>query len=365
MVTFYTSDIFENKQYLEVCAFFIYNIQILYTILDISVQTLIMKGNSMVNNIYFFLGDALNYYDNWASPTVIISDGPYGINGYKGDLKTPDKLGEWYEPHIEKWSKLSTPITTLWFWSTEIGWANVHPVLQKHGWDYVSCCIWNKGLSHVAGNVNTKTIRRLPVVTEVCVQYSKKAFFKTPEGELSMKDWLRYEWGRTGLPISKTNEACGVKNAATRKYFTKDWLWYMPPANVYKKLCSYANEYGDPLQRPFFTLDGKKSITSNEWEKMRSKFYCPLGVTNVWSTNQLRDSERIKENQKAIHLNQKPLELISRTIEMTSDINDVVWDPFAGLGTTAVACHNLQRTCYCAEIDTKTYNAALKRIKEL
>lgn len=40
------------------------------------------------------------------------------------------------------------------------------------------CRIWDKGKRHVAGNANTKTLRKLPIVTEVCVQYSKKPIFK-------------------------------------------------------------------------------------------------------------------------------------------------------------------------------------------
>jgi hypothetical protein len=59
----------------------------------------------------------------------------------------------------------------LWFWNTELGWASVHPVLTAHGWDYVQLMFWNKGRGHVAGNVNGQTIRRFPVVTEVCAFY--------------------------------------------------------------------------------------------------------------------------------------------------------------------------------------------------
>lgn len=316
-------------------------------------------------SIHLFCGNALDFYDKWETPTVIISDGPYGINGFPGDLVSPEGLDKWYEPHIIKWSELATPLTTLWFWNTEVGWATVHPILEKYGWKYVSCCVWDKGLSHVAGNTNTKTIRHLPVVTEVCVQYVKKPIFKTAETEMSMKDWLRYEWGRTGIPFSKTNVACGVKDAATRKYFTKCHLWYMPPATAFEKIVSYANKYGKKEGKPYFSINGETPITKEEWELMRSKFYCPIGVTNVWKIPQLRNSERLKINQKAIHLNQKPLVLIKRTIEMTSDKNDIVWDPFAGLFTTAVASFELERNCYCAELSDAVYNYGLTRVEEI
>lgn len=87
--------------------------------------------------INLFCGDAIDYYDEWERPTVIVSDGPYGVNGYPGDLLTPDGLAEWYEPHIKKWTEHATPLTTLWFWNTEVGWATVHPMLKKHGWEIV------------------------------------------------------------------------------------------------------------------------------------------------------------------------------------------------------------------------------------
>ena len=180
---------------------------------------------------------------------------------------------------------------------------------------------------------------------------------------MTMKEWLRYEWERTGLPFSKTNEACGVKDAATRKYFTKCHLWYMPPAEAFEKIAIYANTYGSDNGKPYFSLNGKTVISKKEWAQMRSKFYCPIGMTNVWQVPQLRGRERLKINQKAIHLNQKPLELIKRTIEMVSDVGDVVWDPFAGLCTTAIASTELERTCFCAEINHDVYNIAIERVK--
>lgn len=115
-------------------------------------------------------GDALAAYPKRKTPAVIVSDGPYGLGMFDGDPYGVEGLADFYEPHVIEWSKRSTNQTTLWFWCTEIGRATVHPVLERHGWRYASCHVWNKGLAHVAGNVNTGTIRKFPVVTEVCVQ---------------------------------------------------------------------------------------------------------------------------------------------------------------------------------------------------
>mgnify|MGYP002625626089 CR=1 FL=1 len=317
-------------------------------------------------DIHLFNGNALDYYRLWESPTVIVSDGPYGVKGFPGDLRSETGLAEWYEPHIKSWSEKSSPRTTLWFWCTEQGWATVHPVLLEHGWEFKCCNIWNKGMGHVAGNVNTKTISRLPVVTEVCVQYVKKPVFSIDGKPATMGDWLIHEWKRTGLPFRETNVACGVIDAATRKYFTKDdCLWYMPPSDKFEKIVHYANTYGNQDNKPFFTIDGKSSLTKEEWETYRPIFRCPMGITNVWEAPQLRNHERLKDKTgKSIHLNQKPLAFIQNTIEWTSDPGDVVWDPFGGLFTTAIACLRTGRKCFSAEISEPVYIIGEKRVKD-
>ncbi|GAA6623090.1 DNA methyltransferase [Scytonema sp. NUACC26] len=305
-------------------------------------------------------GDSLDYYTTWETPTVIVSDGGYGILGFEGDTSDHFNLPQWYEPHIEQWTKYSVPQTTLWFWNSEIGWASVHPILEKYGWHYVNCNIWNKGKGHIAGNVNTQKIRRFPVVTEVCVQYVLKARIN----EIPLKEWLLSEWKRTGLPLKKANEACGVKDVATRKYFDQGHLWYFPPPEMFEKMSNYANQYGNPDGRPYFSRDKKTPMTKEEWKAMRSKFYCPHGITNVWERNALRGKERITINSsKAVHLNQKPLDLTLQIIEASSDVDDVVWEPFGGLFTASIAARKLRRKAFAAEIDWTYFYYGVQRAK--
>ena len=312
-------------------------------------------------NISLFYGDSLKHYKKWESPTVIVSDGGYGILGFQGDTSDYLNLPEWYEPHVRAWSQYATPQTTLWFWNSEIGWASVHPILEKYGWKYVNCNIWNKGKGHIAGNVNTKKIRRFPVVTEVCVQYVLEARIDN----LSLKEWLLSEWIRTGLPKNKANKACNVKNVATRKYLDRGHLWYFPPPEMFEKLASYANEFGNPEGKPYFSRDKKRPMTREEWALMRSKFSCPHGYTNVWSRNALRGKERVTINSsKAIHLNQKPLDLMSLLIESSSDAGDVIWEPFGGLFSASLAAKRLHRKAYASEIDWTYFFYGVERIKE-
>ncbi len=270
-------------------------------------------------------------YTHWPSPACIISDGPYGVSGFPGDEHRWNSLAEWYEPHIKAWSSEATPRTTLWFWNTEVGWAMVHPVLIKHGWEYRCCNIWDKGMSHVAGNANTQTLRKFPVVTEVCAHYVKSALFRVGDQTMTMQEWLRKEWLRSGLALRLANEACEVLNAATRKYLTADHLWYYPPPEAFVKLAEYANRHGKPQGRPYFSLDGKGRIHGDEWARMRAKFQCPLGVTNVWSEPQVNGEERIQGERNgmrykfsSLHGSQKPLRFIELMIRSCSDEGDAV-----------------------------------------
>lgn len=305
-------------------------------------------------------GNSLDYYASWDSPVVIISDGAYGVLGFEGD--TSDHLGlpQWYEAHVAAWTKYATAETTLWFWNSEIGWAAVHPLLEKYGWRYQNCNIWNKGLAHIAGNVNTQTIRRFPVVTEVCVQYT----LEPKINGLSLKEWLRSEWKRTGLPLRKANEACGVRDAATRKYFDRGHLWYFPPSEVFERMQKYANIHGIPEGKPFFSLDGITPCSATQWEQMRAKFFCPHGVTNVWDRPPVNGKERIKTaNGQAAHLNQKPLDLMRRIIEASSVPEDVLWEPFGGLFSGCYAAAESGRRCFGAEMNADYFQLAVNRFE--
>ena len=295
-----------------------------------------MKNNqkSQERRFHFYHGNVSDKYKEWPSPDVIISDGAYGIRGFRGDTSDASGLKDWYQPHLLAWAKAAKPSTSLWFWNTEVGWATVHPLLLATGWEYVQLAVWNKGLAHIAGNVNGQTIRQLPVVTEVAALYRRKVFLNTGDGQtLDAKGWLRAEWLRSGLPMSKANEACGVKNAATRKYLTKDWLWYWPPGESVQKMAEYCARFGTPTEWPYFSL-GSAPCT-----------YKPT-------------------KQSAAHLNQKPLDLMLAQVATTTNEEDIVWEPFGGLGSGSVASILLGRQSYLAEIDDTFYNLALERLKE-
>jgi hypothetical protein len=313
---------------------------------------------------HLYLGDALGHYKAWPTPKVIVCDGPYGLRSFPGDPPEVSLLPGFYQPHIEAWSQKAHPSTTLWFWCSELGWATVHPLLEAHGWQYIRACVWDKGAAHIAGNANSKKLRQLPTVTELCVQYVRNAMLPIRGGEhLPMKDWLRSEWKRSTLPLSLTNKAAGVKNAATRKWFTKCHLWYAPGGEFVVRLAEYANQHGDPDGRPYFSLDGKRSLSAEDWDALRPTFHCPSDVHNVWHHGAVRGAERIKVAGKTAHVNQKPLTLVRQTIAWTTDAGDCVWEPFAGTATGLVAAMLDERRGYGAELNPAFFEIAAERLR--
>ncbi len=308
--------------------------------------------------------DALDCYPRWPTPQCIIADGPYGLGKFPGEPITAEELPEWYAPHIAAWARHSHPSTTLWFWNREVAWALIHPILVAHGWVYEETVVWDKGVAHVAGNCNSKTIRGLPVVTEIAVRYSRRIDLPMEGGVvLPVKHWLRQEWLRSGLPMNQSNQACGVKNAATRKYLTQCHLWYFPPGEAVVALAKWCHKHGLKSDRPYFSIDGTTPISAGVWDGLRSKWRHEHGVTNVWSESALLDDERLRDGDGVIaHANQKPLDFMGRMVRYSTDQGDVVWEPFGGLCSATVAATILGRKAYASEINRDYHHLARARI---
>ena len=57
----------------------------------------------------------------------------------------------------------------------------------------------------------------------------------------------------------------------------------------------------------------------------------------------------------------KPVSAMERAIKSSSKEKGLVYEPFAGSGTTIIAAHNLNRRCYAMEISEKYGAVILER----
>ncbi len=138
-------------------------------------------------------------------------------------------------------------------------------------------------------------------------------------------------------------------------YFRNLLVWNKtnPPPRISKTNFLFANEYivyavNEKVKMPHVTFNFSKQ---NE-------------MHNIFVTPSLQSKERLKENGKAIHPTQKPLAILKKLIEVSSDEGDIVLDPFMGVGSTAVACQQLGRNFLGCELDEKYVALANRRLED-
>jgi DNA modification methylase len=104
-----------------------------------------------------------------------------------------------------------------------------------------------------------------------------------------------------------------------------------------------------------YTFHYRSMKTFNDDLQMRSDWVIPV----------CRGPERVKDEGQRAHSTQKPEELLYRIIIATSDPGDLVLDPFAGSGTTAVIAKKLGRNFLGFERDESYVKMAAKRIEQV
>ena len=71
----------------------------------------------------------------------------------------------------------------------------------------------------------------------------------------------------------------------------------------------------------------------------------------------------MKMKEERIHPTQKPLPVIEWILNKFTKDGDLICDPFMGSGTTAVACHKLNRRFIGFELDKEYYDLSTKRLE--
>lgn len=87
------------------------------------------------------------------------------------------------------------------------------------------------------------------------------------------------------------------------------------------------------------------------------------GGTNVWRIKAFSSGAKSTDGEK-VHPTQKPVELIKKMVEDSTEPGAVVLDTFMGSGTTAVACLKSGRQFIGFEQDEKYHAIAQRRIAE-
>jgi DNA modification methylase len=199
------------------------------------------------------------------------------------------------------------------------------------GFEFRQEIIVDKGIKSVAGR-KTSTYKQFPNTTETI-------FFFVYDAKPAIRQVLLDRQKQLGLTAKQVNERLGVKTnggGMWSLYTGDNILAQVPTAEMWSKL--------------EVVLDFKAP------EDLKGYVFQPqLGLTNVW-----QDIDFYAESR--IHPTQKPRRLVERLILASSLPGQVVLDPFAGSGTTAVAAKLLGRRAISVEIDADMAERANNRL---
>lgn len=169
---------------------------------------------------------------------------------------------------------------------------------------------------------------------------------------------LRYESGErlrgscTGEPLAE-------------KYGKKVASWDEAPAQaVFDEIFRVSKEqiiWGGN----YFNLPPTRCF--NVWRKLSiSEKFTMAMCEYAWTSfnDNAKFWEYMPQDSGRFHPTQKPVELIMRQLEEYAKPGMVIFDPFSGSGTTAIACHNLGLDFICIERDPDYHAASVARLNK-
>ncbi len=284
-------------------------------------------------------GDALLELTNISEKSVdlVIADPPYWkVIGEKWDYqwRTEADYVEWSLKWIEEVSRVLRYGGTFYLFGYFRTLALLVPHLEKFDLELRQQILIDKGMRSVSGRA-TKNYKLFPNTTE-------SILFIIKDNKQFIKPYLKKYQEINKLSSKDINEALGVKSNG-------GGMWSIYTGN---NVCEQfpTKELWEKLQNILgFDL---------EYEKVAQTFNPQMGLTDIW-----RDIDFYKENR--IHSTQKPLKLIKRLIQASSNEGDLVLDPFAGSGSTVYSAMDLKRDCIAMEFDKDYYEKILERVEAI
>lgn len=136
---------------------------------------------------------------------------------------------------------------------------------------------------------------------------------------------------------------------------------------VISRIADYLLENGFKVKRPI-VMKKKNPFPANRDRLFLNSFEFGIWATSgKWTFNRedkLPELFTLYSNSGKFHPTQKPVDFIQKLIRILSNEEDLVFDPFSGSGTTAIACLRENRRYIGFEIDGQYYNKAIQRLNK-
>ncbi|MGK7887039.1 MAG: site-specific DNA-methyltransferase [Crocosphaera sp.] len=156
-------------------------------------------------------------------------------------------------------------------------------------------------------------------------------------------------------------------------YFIQEIVWNYSAGVAGKLFFSPRNEkflwyVKDPKNYVFNLDDVRDPNVKYPNQKKNGKLKCNIkgkNPTDVWQIPKVTSGKNRSSKERTPHPAQFPVQLVSRIILASSQINDIVFDPFFGSGSTAEAAIKNGRKVIGFEINENYINIAIERIKKI
>ena len=316
-------------------------------------------------NINIQNGDCLELMKNIPDGSVdcIITDPPYFE--IKGDFdfvfKSFDEYLEWVKLLAVEFKRILKPNGSLLWFGDDKNIAYCQVIFDKH-FNFLNHLVWDKIHPICQGEAN---FRKFATRTERILYYANTRS-KTGLEEIkedvnnfkSLRDYFERVQKFIGTGKNTIIEKIGQK--ADHCFRHSSTQWDLPTPETYKELIDV---FGiDKMEgfREYEVLRQEYEVLRQEYEVLRRPFNYKKGVYEV--IRHLSDAQTIGKNE--YHITQKPVFLIQKLIEITTNPNQTTLDPFMGSGTTGIACVNLDRNFIGFELDQDYFQIAEARIDQ-
>jgi site-specific DNA-methyltransferase (adenine-specific) len=145
------------------------------------------------------------------------------------------------------------------------------------------------------------------------------------------------------------------------------WEKPNPPPNLSCRYFTHSTETllwaaRDPNSKHYFDYQSMRQIKGKQMKtvwRREELALDPADPDSVWTIPAPGRDEKLFGK----HPTQKPVALIERCLLASTREGDLVFDPFFGGGTTAVACLRLKRRCVGIETEVANLDLSIKRIE--
>ena len=105
----------------------------------------------------------------------------------------------------------------------------------------------------------------------------------------------------------------------------------------------------------------------NRWyfKDVEFTFYGFIGKAKTINNASSSQTFKCKHARDKVHVSQKPVELFEHYIENSTKKHEIVLEPFAGSGTTALACVAQERDYIAIEREQEYYEIAKARLEKV